>query len=43
MTDSPQKTAHQLIGQYFDITKTFRANMQNHPDGWALIIEVSAV
>ena len=38
-TDSPQQSAHQLIGRYFDTTKNFRVNMQGHPDGWMLIIE----
>ena len=38
-TDSPQKTAHQLIGRYFDINKGFRTNIDNHSDSWALIIE----
>jgi hypothetical protein len=38
-TDSPQKAAHQLIGRYFDITKSYRTNIQNHPDSWALIIK----
>ena len=38
-TDSPQKTAHQLIGRYFDTTKTYMTNIQNHPDSWRLIIE----
>ena len=38
-TDSPQKTAHWLLSRYFDITKRFRANLDNHPDLWALIIE----
>jgi len=38
-TDSPQKTAHRLISHYFNITKRFRANLDNHPDLWALIIE----
>ena len=38
-TDSPQRTAHQLIGRYLDITKSFRTNRDNHPDSWALIID----
>ena len=38
-TDSPQKTAHQLIGRYFDITKSIKVNQESHPDGWTLIVE----
>lgn len=39
ITDSPQKSAHQLIGRYFDISKKFSTNTDNHPDSWALIVE----
>ena len=38
-TDSPQKTAHQLIGRYFDTTKSYKVNRENRPDSWALIVE----
>ena len=39
ITDSPQKTVHQLTGRYFDIAKSFRTNIDNSPDSWALIIK----
>jgi hypothetical protein len=38
-TDSPQKTAHQLIGHYFDTSHTYWTNIQTHPDSWVLIME----
>jgi hypothetical protein len=37
--DSPQKTAHWLIGRFFDITKSYRTNTENHANSWALIVE----
>lgn len=39
-----QSTGHRLINRHFDITKSWRTNTQNNPDGWSLIIsEVSIV